>query len=356
LKETLKDLPVEPWTGESPQLYDLTAMLLDDNVVLDDLADRVGFREIKVKGDKLLLNGESIRLRGYNRHEYHGHHGSALPLEVMANDLQLLADLGCNFVRTSHYPVDMRFLDLCDEMGFYVWEETNSTSVDIRHPKYREQIDACATTMVTWHFNHPSIIIWGTLNECGTMDKRQRPEHKRILDFIRALDSSRPVTFASNAWTKETCIDLPDIVSWNWYEGWYWGMPDTIEKGINELLEWQDKKSKGGKGKPVIISEFGASAIYGSRLRSREKWSEDFQADVLDESLRVYCNHPRICGVAIWQFADVRTTDGRSGDRMGKPCARNSKGTFTELRQPKLAYDKVKHRMEEAARKEKKRR
>jgi beta-glucuronidase len=172
-----------------------------------------------------------------------------------------------------------------------------------------------------------------------------------MLDYLRELDGSRPVTYASNGWQKDVCLEHPDIVSWNWYEGWYWGTPETIEKGIEELLSWQDSpSSKGGAGKPVIISEFGASGIYGTHQRAREKWSEEYQSDVLDESLRVYLNHPRICGVAIWQFCDVRTSGGKDPNGVGKPNARNSKGTVDEYRRPKLAYDAVKQRMNEAHR------
>jgi len=348
LRARLGPLRVRPWSAESPTLYDLTIELRDDDAAVDDLIDRVGFREIKVRGKRLLLNGRPLRLRGYNRHEYHAQYGSALPVEAMAHDLRLLRDLGCNFVRTSHYPNDMRFFDLCDRMGFYVWEETNSTGVGFKHPKYREQITACAETMVAWHFNRPSIVIWATLNECDSRTPSGRREYARMLNLLRKLDGSRPVTFASNAWQNDVCLDLVDIVSWNWYEAWYWGSTASVREGIDRLLAWQDSaRSKGGKGKPVILSEFGAGGFHGFRSPAHEKWSEEYQSDVLDESLRVYLNHPRICGAAIWQFCDVRVTETPRGT--GPPRSHNNKGTFDELRRPKLSYGAVRRRMHEAA-------
>jgi len=343
----LAALRVKPWSAERSQLYDLTAQLLAGETIVDDLIDRVGFRDVRVKGSQILLNGQPLRLRGYNRHEYHGQFAQSLPVEAMAHDVQLLKDLGCNFIRTSHYPNDMRMLDLCDEMGLYVWEETNSTSVSFKHPKYTQQITADATSMVEWHFNRPSVIIWATLNECDAKSKAGRKEHGRMLDLLRTLDGSRLVTYASCAWRDDICLDLPDIVSWNWYTGWYWGSIETIQQELDEFLTWQDSHSK-GKGKPVIISEFGAGAFYGYRSKWRVKWTEEFQADVLDELLRVSLHHPRVSGTAIWQFCDVRISS--QGDWNHRPRCFNNKGTVDDLRRPKLAYEAVKKRMHEAAR------
>lgn len=345
LAGALTGLDVEPWTAESPVLYEIEARLLDGDTEVDDLIDRVGFRQITIDGSNLLINGRPLKLRGYARHEFHSQFGQSLPVEVMAGDIYLLKDLECNFIRTSHYPNDMRFLDLCDEAGIYVWEETNSTSVDFNHPQYTEQITASAEGMVGWHFNHASIVIWATLNECDAKTAEGRKEHARMLNLLRKLDGSRPVTYASCAWKDDVCLDLPDIVSWNWYEGWYWGTLDTIENVINQYLEWQDTESE-GKGKPVIISEFGAGAFYGYRSRSRVKWTEEYQADALDELLRVYLNHPRISGAAIWQFCDVRISGQE--DWAPRPRCINNKGTVDEFRRPKMAYDTVKARMHEA--------
>ena len=106
------------------------------------------YRQIEVKGKKLLLNGNSLRLRGFNRHEDHPQFGNALPLEAVANDLERFREMGCNFLRTSHYPNDMRMLDLCDEMGICVWEESHARTVDFKHPMYKEQITKSTVEML----------------------------------------------------------------------------------------------------------------------------------------------------------------------------------------------------------------
>jgi len=337
---------VAAWSAESPTLYALTVELLDGAVIADDLIDRVGFREVALSGKQLLLNGRPLRLRGYNRHEDHALFGSALPVEAMMADLQLLADLGCNFVRTAHYPNDLRFLDLCDELGFYVWEESHARGVEFTHPSFDEQIEASTREMLAWHYNRPAIVIWGCLNECDAVSDHGQQVYARVLGQIKAFDPHRPVTYATHHRKADKCLGLADIVSLNIYTGGLVGEIRDIEPVIHDLLDWVDSDaSDGGLGKPVIMSEFGAEALYGNSGRLRNHWSEEYQADVLDECLRVYLNHPDIVGAAIWQFCDCRVTESNFKWR---PRTYNNKGTLDEYRRPKMAYEAVKRRMLEA--------
>jgi beta-glucuronidase len=345
LSRDLSGLAAEPWTTGTPRLYYVQALLLHDGEAVDDLRDRIGFRTVQVCGSEILLNGEVLRLRGYNRHEDHPQFGSALPLEAMAIDLELIRDMGCNFVRTAHYPNDRRFLDLCDEMGFYVWEESHARQTPFQHPLFREQIATATREMVESHRNHPSIIMWGCLNECDSASDAGREVYAEVLGLLRRLDTSRPVTFASDKAQRDKCLDLVDIVSWNRYVGWYTGGIYEVESLLNELLEWLDSEQSGGAGKPVILSEFGADGFYGYRRGHHAKGTEEFQVELLDESLRVYLNHPRVSGAAIWQFTDVRVDPGHFHTR---GMCMNTKGTFDEYRRPKLVCEAVKRRMKEA--------
>jgi beta-glucuronidase len=240
----------------------------------------------------------------------------------------------------------MRFLDLCDEMGFYVWEESHARAIDVHHPLFREQIGASTREMVAWHGNRPSIVIWGCLNECESDTEEGAAEHQYVIDLIRSLDDSRPVTFASNRGRNDLCLGMVDIVSVNRYVGWYEGAPSDIEASLEEYLVWLNSpESMGGSGKPVILSEFGAGGQYGFRHPNHAHWTEEYQCDVLDESLRVYLKHDDVVGAAIWQFCDVRITEGWWKTR---PRTMNNKGTVDEYRRPKLAYRTVKTRMLEA--------
>ncbi len=337
---------VIPWSVNNPRLYFLSAELSgSDGNPSDDLIDRVGFREVKVSGGKILVNGESVRLRGFCRHESHPAFGCAIPVGAMYTDLVLLRDMGSNFVRTSHYPNDMRFLDLCNELGIYVWEESHARAIEFDQPKFMEQITGSTTEMVGWHFNHPSIIMWGSLNECHSESPEGSEVYAYVLGLIKKLDPHRPVTFASNRRQNDISLKYADIVSWNLYTGWYGGDLEGIGPFLDALLAWQQTPESGAAGKPTIISEFGAGALYGYRDPARPKWSEEYQADLLGASLEVYLNHPAVSGVAIWQFCDIRITDGWWRTR---PRTMNNKGVVDQFRRPKLSYQVVKEKMLEA--------
>ena len=145
---------VQPWAPEDPKLYQVrTELIIGENVV-DDLLDRTGFREIRTEGKEILLNGTPLRLRGFNRHEEYGSFGTSVPLSAMMQDLMLMRDLGANCVRTCHYPNDPLFLDLCDEMGMLVWEESHVRGFSeekMRHPLFMPQLLQCTREMVEQH-------------------------------------------------------------------------------------------------------------------------------------------------------------------------------------------------------------
>lgn len=136
---------------------------------------------------------------------------------------------------------------------------------------------------------------------------------------------------------RHISLDLPDVVSYNLYAGWYENCP-TDERNRQEI-EWI--RDAGGAGKPIIVSELGAAAIYGYRDRSHCKWSEERQADIIRENLEVYMNDKDITGVFIWQLADCRVTEEGEWFKT-RPRCHNNKGVLDEYRRPKLAYDVVK--------------
>jgi beta-glucuronidase len=331
---------VEAWRPGNPRLYFAEAVLRGPAGV-DGFRDRIGFRTVRTEGEQLLLNDEPVRLLGVNRHEDHPMFGCALPVSAMRRDLELIRDMGCNAVRTSHYPNDERFLDLCDELGILVWEENHARGQGVKemqHPRFRSQCLEVTREMIEAHVNHPSIVMWGVMNECASESEIGREMYAEQFELIKRLDASRPTTFASCRHGSDICQDLPDICSWNVYPRWY---SDEVPLEVIEALVAR-YDSKGMAGKPLIVSETGAGALPGYRdpIR-RAKWSEERQADILEELTSAYAEHPRLCGLFIWQFCDVRVDESWA---MGRPRTMNNKGVVDEYRRPKLAYETIKAR------------
>lgn len=339
--ERVLELPwTRLWSPGEPNLHVIHATLGED-----DARERIGIRQVRVEGRRLLVNGEPVRLLGFNRHEAHPQFGHFQPDALLVSDVQQLRDAGCNFVRGSHYPQDVRFLELCDEAGICVWQEaigwqhtaehlTDEAFVRAQLTNIEEMVDASA--------NRPSVILWGILNESESHDPASRPAYERLLGRLRKLDPTRPVTYASNHPYDDACLDLADVVSINRYPGWYFGGLEDIPDELDRISEHLDSVGQGDK--PLIISEIGAGAIPGWRDPHGTRWTERYQAELLDTVIRqLFVDRDRACGLAIWLYNDFRTTE-EVGKALGRPRGFNDKGVVDEYRRPKLAYETVSRR------------
>lgn len=331
---------VKSWSPEQPNLYHVTAVLKNETgEPVDDLIDRVGFREVRIEGKDILLNGRKLWIKGFCRHEDHPQFGCALPLSAMQYDLMLAKDLGANSIRTSHYPNDEIFLDLCDEQGILVWEENHARGLseeDMRNPHFEQQCEDCIREMITAHYNHPSIYIWGILNECASDVEYGRECYAAQYALIQELDASRPRSSASFKFKTDICFGYPEVVSYNIYPKWYHDTP--VAEYLSDLYNWVQTDSEGA-GKPFLITEIGAGAIYGYRTPAHVKWSEEYQAEALEQQISAVFAQEGCSGIYIWQFCDVRVCDSWFDKR---PRTMNNKGVVDEYRRPKLAYDIVK--------------
>jgi beta-galactosidase/beta-glucuronidase len=331
---------VTSYTLAQPKLYLLEATLYSNDLLVDDWVDRVGFREITVSGKDILLNGEKVVIKGVNRHEDYAEFGCAIPVEAMYRDIEIIKSLGANCIRTSHYPNDERFLDLCDEYGILVWEEAHARGLSeeqMKHKNFQKQSLDCIEEMIENHINHPSIYVWGILNECVSNTSFGRSLYKEQFERIKQLDASRPVSFASLEAHigSDLCLDLVDIVSFNIYPGWY--HPTPVKDSIKQLKEFVN--STDGAGKPLLISEIGAGGIYGHRSNNKEKWTEEYQEIALTEQVTSILEDPELSGLIIWQYADCRVENAWFH---GRPKSQNNKGLVDIYRREKMAYHKVK--------------
>lgn len=348
------------WSPDTPHLHTVEVAAFGDRLV-----EQFGIRKVEARAGRILLNGQPMFLRGMNRHEAHPQMGPALPDSVMADDLELLKDLGCNFIRCAHYPASQSFLELCDRMGFLVWEEAlgwGDTEDRVCDPLFSERQEEQVRLMVRNSINHPSVIIWAFLNEGCSHLPASRPLYERLCSAIREEDPTRLVTYASNhatpgeAYTitrtrrdfpleiEDRHFDLVDVISVNLYPAWMTEIDwetlhplDKVADRIRDFAEFCERPE--WKDKPAILSEIGAAALPGWHDRLEVAWSEDYQARVDVAAIEAVAAQPRLSGLAIWQFCDCRSFS--TGAVVRKARGFNSGGILDEYRKPKAAYAAV---------------
>ncbi len=201
LKTTLKRKVVSPnkWSDEKPYLYTLVLELLNDkDEVVEVVSQRVGFRELEIKNGIAMLNGMPVYFRGTNRHEHNPNNGRTLTKELMIEDIKLLKQFNFNAVRTSHYPNDPLWFDLCDEYGILLQGEVNAEChyTESDFPGREDYLGSFMdrfVRMVQRDKNHPSVVMWSTGNECG-LDK----PHYMMADYVKKFDPTRFLMHQSN--------------------------------------------------------------------------------------------------------------------------------------------------------------
>lgn len=342
------------WSPDSPNLH---------TVVVDGCAARFGVRDIRVDGTHILLNGKRLILKGVNRHESHPDQGAATSEELMLRDIQLLKSIGGNFIRGAHYPQAQRFLDLCDENGVLVWEESlgwgnlaTQMDCEVRDPIFRKLQVEQTRLMVRNSFNHPSVIFFGFLNECQSSEEDVKSLVEELAAVIRAEDSGRLVTFAVNrlpngvvGQEEDISAGCCDVISFNTYPGWIDrsdgpGDKESLARliksgpyGVDTIVACFERRYP---GKPILIAEMGTCGLYGKRDPAGGAWSEEFQAEYFDDVLSAALSNTRLSGVTLWQFCDARSYHRRGPVRV-KPLSTNLAGLFDGYRRPKLAVEVV---------------
>ena len=328
---------VEIWDPSSPRLYDIS--ITTDS---DDLFDRVGFRKVELSPEGIILNGKNIEILGVNRHEEHPDFGFAFPSQLMQRDLDIIADLGCNSIRGSHYPASRTFMDMLDERGVLYWSEIpmwgwGFSPAALGDPVVVERGLEMHREMIRYYYNHPSIIIWGMHNEIHTECEVSVPLTKKYYEFLKASGGNRIVTYATDKPLKDLALEYCDLISINSYFGWYEGDMYEWEKFIENVRK--RRSELGLENKPVIFSEFGAAALYGHHTFDNIHWTEEYQANVIEHALGLFHSDPMCCGFYIWQFCDVRTCLEAG---INRARGFNNKGILNEYRKPKAAYYKIK--------------
>lgn len=271
---TVKVEKPQLWTAETPTLYTLELVLSTKGKEGQRIKQRIGLREISIDGNRLLLNGRPIKLRGVTHHDLDPYTGKALSEDQVRRDLDLMKQGNVNFIRTSHYPPTKRLIELCDELGFYVMDEVPLASRGgeyLDDPDYKTIILNRVEATVKRDRNNPSVIVWSIGNE----NKMNNGEIMAI-EYLKTIDTTRPVilpktagTFGSNYKKYPACVDL--------YSGHY---PST-----EQLEAWTTRLSR-----PAIFTEYAhAQGLATERIASQ--WA-------------VMQAHPGYAGGSIWHFHD----------------------------------------------------
>ncbi|MBQ9356650.1 MAG: hypothetical protein IJT98_05115 [Prevotella sp.] len=313
------------WSVETPSLYTLNLQLRDSlGRVVEQVEQRVGFREIRIAGGQLLINGNPIKIRGVNRHEHDPRLGRVMTEDLMVRDLQLMKEANINAVRLAHYPNCPRWYELCDSMGMYVMDEANCETHGLRGtlastPDWADAFMDRAVRMAERDKNHPCVIFWSLGNESG-----YGPNHAAMSAWLHEFDPTRPVHY-------EGAQGIPDPSTVDVISRFYPRvMQEYLNPGIPEgsdaeraenarwerLLEITQREgdhctwvgSDGGP-RPVLTSEY-AHCMGNALGNFKEYWDE-------------INSNPRMLGGFIWDWVDQGIMRGDSvfygGDFGDKP-------------------------------------
>ena len=296
---------LELWSPENPKLY--TVKIIAGK---DIISDRIGFRVIETRGNKILLNGKPVFLKGICIHDENPlRHDRANSIDDARLVLTWAKELGCNFLRLAHYPHQENIIRLADEMGFMLWEELPLYwGIDWNNDHVLNKAKEQFSELIRRDKNRACTIIWSIANETGPGDARNRfltevAHHVKSLDPERLIsgalkkDHYRSDDTSSTYIVSDPIADVFDIVSFNEYQGWYDGPPELC-KTKNFII---------GYNKPVIISEFGGGALQGFYSDSLEIWSEDFQELIYKENIEMFKRVPGLAGLAPWILADFQS-------------------------------------------------
>ncbi|MDT7581468.1 MAG: beta-glucuronidase, partial [Pseudonocardiales bacterium] len=345
------------WQPGEGYLYDLVVELVDaEDALVDSYRQPVGIRTVEIRGTEFLINGAPFYFRGFGMHEDHAVLGKGHENAAMVHDFELLKWIGANSFRTSHYPYSEEILDYADAHGIVVIDETaavgmNATVAAVLGTRIDRVYgpDAISDRTAQTHAqairelierdrNRPSVVIWSIANEPESHTDGAVRYFSPLFALARSLDDTRPVGFVNVQFSPAgqcKLTALSDLVMINRYYGWYVDTGDlaAAEDALDaELTEWAKE------GKPILVTEFGADAVAGLHTVSGAMWSEEYQTEIVDMSLRVFDRHPAVRGEHLWNFADFQTSLGIVR------VDGNKKGAFTRDRRPKAVAHMLRKR------------
>jgi len=303
------------WNGrKDPYLYCCEVEIVRAGEAIDAVCSRFGCRSFKIDPERgFILNGAEYPLRGVSRHQDRLGVGNALLPEHHEEDIELILEVGATTIRLAHYQHDQYFYDLCDEKGLVIWAEIPYISKHM--PTGRENTISQMKELVVQNYNHPSIVVWGLSNEIsiGGSDEDLLENHRILNDLVHEMDKTRLTTIAAVSMCKmdDPYLQIPDVVSYNHYFGWYGG--DTSMNG-----PWFDKFHAMHPNLPIGVSEYGCEALnWHTSNPVQGDYTEEYQAYYHEELIKQLFTRKYLWATHVWNMfdfgADARAEGGENG-------------------------------------------
>lgn len=336
------------WSPDSPNLYSLELLLYHGQNEVDRFKNKIGFRRFSASTSGFVLNGKKIKLIGVNRHQDWEGLGNAVPVQTQLKDLAMIKEMGANFLRLAHYPQDRAIYRAADSLGLLLWSEIpviNKVPAYEHYSAYRKHALQMQKEHIAQNYNHPSLVFIGYMNEIFlrlAFDKTNQQTRTKIiensvslakeLEELTRYEAPHHTTVMAvhgNQIYNETGIaDIPMVVGWNLYYGWY-------EGAVEDLGPFLDKEFEKYPNRPLLISEYGVGAdqrIHNDKPKKFD-FSEEYQFTFHPSYVKQVNDRPFVIGLSAWNFADFGSEF--RGDAMPHI---NQKGLVNFDRTPKNSY------------------
>ena len=317
------------WNGtKDPYLYSVQIDVKSGDTLIDSDTQPLGLRFYRIDNAKgFFLNGQPYNLHGVNRHQDWLDKGSAIDAANMDLDYKLMSEMGCTVVRLCHYEHGQYFYGLCDKGGIAVWAELGLVNDIDFSPEFAKITQQQLTELIRQNFNHPSIFFWSLYNELSARSTTAPgiAFMNNLNTLVHTLDPTRLTTGANSQGPNVPLATLPDLSSFNRYNGWYSQAPDTWGSVLDGLHKALPNRSFG-------VSEYGAGASAfqhedkPAQPKTTGKWHpQEWQCIVHEAAWKALSERPYIWGTFLWCFADFGSDGRNEGDTPG----RNDKGMVT---------------------------
>lgn len=325
------------WSPADPYLYQVETVVRRDGRVVDRVVEPLGIRWVDADGDGFYLNGEPLALHGTNRHQDRPGLGNAIPDAAHRQDLRIIDEMGFNFLRLAHYPQVPVVLEEADRRGLLIWEEIPVVNRITMSDAFGNNAEKRLTEMIRQHYNHPSVAMWGYMNEIMLAPPDPAPDGyydavfnlaQRLERRAQAEDSTRLTATAQSfneIYNGKGVSDLPDVLGMNLYFGWYYEEMEGLGPFLDSLHQAHPER-------PLLVSEYGAGS--DERVHAAEPkrfdFSTQYQQRIHETAFRQMKARSYMAGSAVWNQFDFG-----SNTRQDTKPAINQKGLYFFDRTPK---------------------